>query len=249
MADADELLAALPQHEDASYIGLVMNMRGYERAVASKINEINCVVVASDTFNQKNQGVSTEQTMQTLSEMMKQNESVSLSAGVTIGAAFGCPFEGEIATANVVELVQRLVDMGFREIALADTIGVAGPSDVEKLIKAVRPVIGEAKIRCHFHNTRNTGVANAYVAVQNGVRIIDSSCGGVGGCPFAPAATGNVATEDVLYMLERMGMDTGVNTQKIIDIAHWLEGPLKTKLPGMVSRAGLFKPTGASGKE
>ena len=246
MADADELLAALPRHEDVSYIGLVLNMRGYERALTSNIDEINCVVVASDTFNQRNQGASTEQTMQNIAEIMKQNEASGMTAGVTIGAAFGCPFEGEVDPDVVVELAKRLADMGVAEIALADTIGVAVPSDVARLVSAVQEVIGAANLRCHFHNTRNTGVANAYAAVQEGVRILDSSCGGVGGCPFAPAATGNVATEDILYMLERMGMETGVNIQKIIDTALWLEGPLQTQMPGMVTRAGLFEAKGDS---
>ncbi len=242
MADADELLRLLPERDDVSYIGLVLNMRGYERALDSNIDEINCVVVASDTFNQRNQGATTEQTMTSINEIIKQASSTSLAVGVTIGATFGCPFEGEVPVSRVVELAGRLADMGFKEIALADTIGVAGPSDVSKVIAAVKPVIGEARLRCHFHNTRNTGVANAYAAVQEGVRIIDSSCGGVGGCPFAPAATGNVATEDILYMLQRMGMETGVDIAKIIETAKWLEGPLETEMPGMVTRAGLFTP-------
>jgi hydroxymethylglutaryl-CoA lyase len=243
MADADELLRRLPANDDVSYIGLVLNMRGYERACKSNINEINCVVVASDTFSQRNQGATTEQSMFSVTEIMRQNSSSSLAAGVTIGATFGCPFEGEVPVSKVVELAGRLADMGFKEIALADTIGVAGPSDVAAVIRAVQPVIGDANLRCHFHNTRNTGVANAYVAVQEGVRIIDSSCGGVGGCPFAPAATGNVATEDILYMLQRMGMKTDVDIGKIINTAKWLEGPLDTEMPGMVTRAGLFPST------
>jgi hydroxymethylglutaryl-CoA lyase len=242
MADAEELLKRLPVNDDVTYIGLVLNMRGYERARDSRVNEINCVVVASDTFNQRNQGATTEESMHSVAEIMKQNVSSDLSAGVTIGASFGCPFEGEVPVSTVVELARRLADMGFREIALADTIGVAGPSNVKELIAAIQPVIGDAKLRCHFHNTRNTGVANAYAAVEAGVRIIDSSCGGVGGCPFAPAATGNVATEDILYMLQRMGMETGVNINKIIETAKWMEGPLQAEMPGMVTRAGLFPP-------
>ncbi|MFT5133828.1 MAG: hydroxymethylglutaryl-CoA lyase [Gammaproteobacteria bacterium] len=240
MADADDLLRLLPRHDDVSYIGLVLNMRGFERALQSNISEVNCVVVASDTFNQRNQGATTEETMSTIEEIVKQVSSTSLTAGVTIGASFGCPFEGEVAVSKVVKLAGRLADMGFKEIALADTIGAAGPSDVAKLVVAVSKVVGDVNLRCHFHNTRNTGVANAYVAVQEGVRILDSSCGGVGGCPFAPAATGNVATEDILYMLQRMGMETGVNIGKVIETAKWLEGPLDAQMPGMVTRAGLF---------
>jgi hydroxymethylglutaryl-CoA lyase len=242
MADAEELLRSLPAHDDISYIGLVLNMRGYERAVETGIDEINCVVVASDTFNQRNQGATTEQSMTTIEEIANQNASSSMGAGVTIGASFGCPFEGEVSVSKVVSLAGRLADMGFREIALADTIGAAGPSDVAKMVSAVRAVIGDVKLRCHFHNTRNTGVANAYVAIQEGVRILDSSCGGVGGCPFAPAATGNVATEDILYMIHRMGLETGVDVNKIIETAKWLEGPLEAEMPGMLTRAGLFPP-------
>lgn len=240
MADAEALIKRLPKRSDVTFIGLVLNLRGFERALASGIDEINCVVVASDTFSQRNQGAATEETMVTTATIIKEVKACGLSAGVTISAAFGCPFEGEVAVDRVAELAGRLAEMGFAEIALADTIGAATPADVVERIGAVQPLIGDAKLRCHFHNTRNTGVANAYVAVQEGVRILDASCGGVGGCPFAPAATGNVATEDVLYMLQRTGMETGIDIQKIIDTAKWLEGPLQSPMPGMLTRAGVF---------
>jgi hydroxymethylglutaryl-CoA lyase len=240
MADADEVLKLLPKREDVTYIGLVLNMRGFERALNNKIDEINCVVVATDTFNQRNQGVSTEQTMQSIAEIVKQASSEDLTCGVTISAAFGCPYEGEVSVSRIVELALRLIDMGVDEIALADTVGVAGPSNVKELIRAITKVIGETPLRCHFHNTRNAGVANAYVAITEGVRILDASCGGVGGCPFAPAATGNVATEDLLYMIQRMGMDTGISIEGIMETARWLEGQLESQIPAMVTRAGLF---------
>ena len=240
MADADEVLKLLPKREDVTYIGLVLNMRGFERALNNKIDEINCVVVATDTFNQRNQGVSTEQTMQSIAEIVKQASSEDLTCGVTISAAFGCPYEGEVPVSRIVELALRLTDMGVDEIALADTVGVAGPSNVKELIRAITKVIGETPLRCHFHNTRNAGVANAYVAITEGVRILDASCGGVGGCPFAPAATGNVATEDLLYMIQRMGMDTGISIEGIMETARWLEGQLESQIPAMVTRAGLF---------
>ena len=240
MADVDELLKQLPERDDVTYIGLVLNMRGFERAVDTRVDEINCVVVASDTFNQKNQGATTEVSMQNVEKIAQEVTSTALSAGVTIGASFGCPFEGEVPVDHVVTLAGRLADMGFAEIALADTIGAAGPSDVQELVSKVSRVIGDARLRCHFHNTRNTGVANAYVAIQEGVRVLDASCGGVGGCPFAPAATGNVATEDLLYMINRMRMDTGVDVEKIIETALWLEGPLEASMPAMVTRAGVF---------
>ena len=240
MADADEVLKLLPKREDVTYIGLVLNMRGFERALNNKIDEINCVVVATDTFNQRNQGVSTEQTMQSIAEIVKQARSEDLTCGVTISAAFGCPYEGEVSVSRIVELALRLTDMGVDEIALADTVGVAGPSNVKELVRAITKVIGETPLRCHFHNTRNAGVANAYVAITEGVRILDASCGGVGGCPFAPAATGNVATEDLLYMIQRMGMDTGISIEGIMETARWLEGQLESQIPAMVTRAGLF---------
>ena len=244
MADADELIKLLPKREDVTYIGLVLNMRGFERALKSKIDEINCVVVTTDTFNQRNQGVSTEKTLQSIAEIASQAKVEKMICGVTISAAFGCPFDGEVPVSRVVELVQRLTDMGVDEIVLADTIGAAGPSNVKELIGAVTKVIGDIPLRCHFHNTRNTGVANAYVAITEGVRILDASCGGVGGCPFAPAATGNVATEDLLYMIHRMGLETGISIEGIMETTRWLEGSLEIQTPAMVTKAGLFPKLG-----
>ncbi|MGH8035417.1 MAG: hydroxymethylglutaryl-CoA lyase, partial [Lysobacterales bacterium] len=240
MADAEAVVAGLPQRDDVTYIGLVLNVRGVERAVATGIDEINCVVVATDTFGQRNQGQTTEQCMETVQEISAAGARAGIPVTVTLSAAFGCPFEGEVPHARVVELAGRLSAMGFREIALADTIGAAGPSDVAQLVREVRKVVGDIPLRCHFHNTRNTAVANAYVALQEGVRVLDASCGGVGGCPFAPAATGNVATEDLLYMIQRMGYETGVDIGKIMETARWLEGPLGSPMPAMVTRAGMF---------
>ncbi len=240
MADAEAVVAGLPRQEDLTYIGLVLNVRGVERAVATGIDEINCVVVATDTFGQRNQGQSTEQCMQTVKEISAEGARAGIPVTVTLSAAFGCPFEGEVPPARVVDLAARVSNMGFREIALADTIGAAGPSDVARLVREVRKVVGGIPLRCHFHNTRNTAVANAYAALLEGVRVLDASCGGVGGCPFAPAATGNVATEDLLYMIHRMGYETGVDIGRIIETARWLEGPLGTPMPAMVTRAGVF---------
>ncbi|MBI2970054.1 MAG: hydroxymethylglutaryl-CoA lyase [Gammaproteobacteria bacterium] len=242
MADAEEVIAGLPRRPDVTYIGLVLNVRGFERAVESGIAEINCVVAATDAFGQRNQGAGIEESMEIAGEICRQAERARVTAGVTISAAFGCPFEGEVPVDRVAGLAARLAEMGYPEIALADTIGAAGPSDVSERIRRVKPVTQGARLRCHFHNTRNTGVANAYAAILEGVRVLDASCGGVGGCPFAPAATGNVATEDILYMINRMGGVTGVDIEKIIETARWLEGPLETKMPAMVSRAGSFPP-------
>jgi hydroxymethylglutaryl-CoA lyase len=240
MADAELVVKGLPQQEGLTFIGLVLNMRGYERAIAAGIDEINCVVVASETFSMRNQGASLDQTMQNITNICKQAETTNIAKGVTVAAAFGCPFEGEIPPDHVINLVERLADIGYKEIALADTIGVASPSDVSRLLTGINRLNLDIKLRCHFHNTRNTAVANTYVAIQEGVRSFDASCGGVGGCPFAPAATGNVATEDLLYMIHRMGMRTNINIDKVIETAKWLEGPLQTSVPSMLSKAGVF---------
>ena len=240
MADAEEVVRGLPQRDDVTFIGLVLNLRGFERAVACNIDEINCAVVASDTFNLRNQGATTEQTMAVIKEITREVQSAGINMGVTVSAAFGCPFEGEMPMEKVVCLVQRLAAMGYSAISLADTIGAAGPSDVAALVKRIRTLEPDLSLSCHFHNTRNTAVANTYAAIQEGVRTFDASCGGVGGCPFAPAATGNVATEDLLYMIHRMGLKTGVDIDKIIETAKWLEGPLGTAMPAMVTRAGVF---------
>ena len=240
MADAEEVVRGLPQRDDVTFIGLVLNLRGFERAVACNIDEINCAVVASDTFNLRNQGATTEQTMAVIKEITREVQAAGINMGVTVSAAFGCPFEGEMPMEKVVRLVQRLAAMGYSAISLADTIGAAGPSDVAALVKRIRTLEPDLSLSCHFHNTRNTAVANTYAAIQEGVRTFDASCGGVGGCPFAPAATGNVATEDLLYMIHRMGLKTGVDIDKIIETAKWLEGPLGTAMPAMVTRAGVF---------
>jgi hydroxymethylglutaryl-CoA lyase len=244
MADAELVVKGLPQQDGLTFIGLVLNMRGYERAVATGIDEINCVVVASETFSMRNQGASLDQTMQNVTNICKQAETTNIAKGVTVAAAFGCPFEGEIPQSQVINLVERLADIGYKEIALADTIGVASPSAVSRLLTGINRLNLDIKLRCHFHNTRNTAVANTYVAIQEGVRSFDASCGGVGGCPFAPAATGNVATEDLLYMIHRMGMRTNINVDKVIETAKWLEGPLQASVPSMLSKAGVFPKPG-----
>lgn len=245
MADAEALVRGLRPRDDVRYIGLVLNGKGLERARDSGVKEINCVVAASDSFGRRNQGATIDEALAEAGEIARGAAAAGLCAGVTISAAFGCPFEGEIPVDRVVAIAARLAGMGFAEIALADTIGAAGPSDVSAMIDKVRVVTGDIPLRCHFHNTRNTGIANAYAAIQAGVRILDASCGGVGGCPFAPAATGNVATEDVLYMVHRMGLDTGIDIEKMMTTARWLEARLDSPVPAMVTRAGLFPPQAA----
>ncbi len=243
MADADAISARLPRRAGVRYIGLVLNDKGFERALTSGIDQINSVAVASDTFCCRNQGVDAAGMLDAIAAMARAARTARRHFGVTIAAAFGCPFEGEVPAARVLDIVKTCLDMDIGEIALADTIGVAVPSQVGEMMSAVLDLAGPVAVRLHCHNTRNTGVANVYAAVQAGVRIFDASCGGVGGCPFAPGATGNVGTEDLLYLFERMGYATGVSLPAIVDVSHWLAGPLGAQPPAMVSRASLFPPS------
>ena len=241
MADVDELIAKLPFGEKGvKFIGLVLNEQGLSRALATMVDEINCVIVTTDTFCQRNQGKTALEMLESTKNMARIAQTEKRFFGVTIGASFGCPFEGEVSPLRVLDLVKSLLDMGVDEISLADTIGAAAPSDVKRLVDTIRDSMGSVPLRLHFHNTRNTGIANIFAAVESGVRIFDASCGGVGGCPFAPKATGNVGTEDVLYMLERMGYETGIDIERIISTSLWLEGPLRAAVPAMVTKAGLF---------
>jgi len=248
MADAEEVLRALgAPPAGVHYIGLVLNRRGFERAVAAGCNEVGMAVVASDTFNRRNQGVSTEESIAAWLDIAREAERAGVRAQVTVSAAFGCPFEGEIAVDRVVEVVQRVAAGRPFEIALADTIGVGVPTQVGELVARVREAVPGIALRCHFHNTRNTGFANVYAALQAGVRTFDASLGGIGGCPFAPAATGNIATEDLLYLLHRAGYSTGISLDAAIETAKWLQEQLGRTVPGMLAKAGGFpRPTMAS---
>lgn len=246
MADADEVIARLPRRDGVRYIGLVLNDKGFERALASGIDQINSVAVASDTFCQRNQGVTSAEMLAAIAGMARSARGAGRYFGVTIAAAFGCPFEGEVPAARVLDMVKACLDVGVSEIALADTIGVAVPSQVGEMMHAVLALAGDTVVRLHCHNTRNTGIANVYAAAEAGVRVFDASCGGVGGCPFAPGATGNVGTEDLLYLFERMGYATGVSLPAVVEVAKWLAGPLGAQPPAMVSRASLFPPARAS---
>lgn len=239
MADAADVVAGLPKRDDVTYIGLVLNMRGFERALETDLDEINFVVVTTDTFNGKNQGVTTMETVDTWREIAARADG-TVSAGVTVAAAFGCPFEGEVPIERLLQVVEAVGAGNPREITIADTIGVATPRDVTERVGAVRQRFPEISIRCHFHNTRNTGFANAWAAIEAGAATLDSSFAGVGGCPFAPRATGNIATEDLVYMLDRAGIETGVDLDAAIAAAQWLEEKLGKTLPGQVMKAGGF---------
>jgi len=239
MAEADEICAALPRDTGCKFIGLALNRRGFERASNAGLDEINFVVVATDVFSQKNQGTDTN-TGIALFNQLTSEAAASVRTGVTIATAFGCPFEGEVSVDRLMHTVRGCMEANPFELALADTIGVATPVDIAERIAAVRAEFPDIPIRLHLHNTRNTGLANAWAGVLAGASTLDSSFGGVGGCPFAPAATGNIPTEDLVYMLERAGVKTGVNIESAIDAAKFLETELEKTVPGMVMKAGNF---------
>lgn len=240
MADADDVMAAVPRVDGVSYIGLVLNRRGFDRAVAAGVDEVNAVVVATDTFNQRNQGVPTEGSVQAFEELVADAHAAGVRASLTIAATFGCPFEGEVAVDRIVQIAARAAAAGADEIALADTIGVAVPTDVYERVAAVREVTGDVPLRIHLHDTRHTGIANAYAAVDAGVTALDASLGGIGGCPFAPAATGNIATEDLVYLLDRMGVGHPLDLSVLTDTVPWIEQQLGRPAAGMLAKAGPF---------
>jgi hydroxymethylglutaryl-CoA lyase len=242
MADAERLCDLLPQRDDVRYAGLVLNGRGYERARATgRLHDVLVVVPVTDSFGRRNQGQSAAECVALAREVAVQAQRDGMRCQVALTVAFGCPFEGEVAAGHVADVAAQVAVSGVDEIVLSDTIGCAVPSQVAEVIAATRGRIGDAvSLRGHFHNTRNTAVANIYAALQSGVMRFDASLGGLGGCPFAPAATGNVATEDVLYLCDRMGLRSGVDLQQLIAASAWLGTVLGHPLPGMVARAGAF---------
>lgn len=248
MADAEEVMAALPRREDVRYIGLVLNERGLDRALAAGVDEVNVVVVATDTFGARNQGTSTAEGIEIWARIAERARNAGIGAGATIAAAFGCPFEGVVPAERIVDVAARIAEAGPSEIALADTIGVGVPTQVTDRLAGVRAVAPGVPLRCHFHNTRNTGYANALAAVLAGASSLDASVGGVGGCPFAPAATGNIATEDLTYLLDGMGVRSGLRSEELARLGVWLGEQLGTSIPALLGRAGGFPgpPTAAS---
>lgn len=250
LADADELLAALPRPAGVRYAGLVMNGRGLDRALAGGVDEIDVVVVATDTFCGRNQGMTTAQACATAATLVAEARAAGVFTTVTVGASFGCPFEGEVPPDRLRDVLGRVAGAGPHEVALADTIGVAVPAEVTTRLALAREVCGpDLPLRLHLHDTRHTGVANAVAAVAAGVSTLDASIGGAGGCPFAPAATGNVATEDLVYLFGREGRPTGLDLAETIAAAGWLEERLGTRLPSALLRAGGFPPEpGARGR-
>ncbi|MDN3495100.1 hydroxymethylglutaryl-CoA lyase [Planococcus sp. APC 4015] len=241
MAGAEELMRVVPRIEGVSYIGLVMNPRGTDRAIESRVDEGNIVVVATDTFSRRNQGRTLAETLHALPPMIDALRAAGIRTTVTIGAAFGCPFEGEVAVERVAEIAERVSTLGLDELALADTIGVAVPRDIRARVNAVRAV-SDLPLRLHLHNTRNTGYANALAALELGVDALDASTGGIGGCPFAPAATGNIATEDLLYLAERSGYESSLDIDGVIAATAFVTGELGIRAEAMLGRAGVFPP-------
>ena len=241
MAGAEDIMAALPPRLDRRRIGLALNRRGWERARASGCDEVNVVVCATDGFGVRNQGASRQQQMETLAEIAAdQRSGGGPPITLTVSVAFGCPFEGEVSAAGVIEIVRLAAELGLPEIALADTIGVADPWAVRSLFEAATNAAPGARLRAHFHDTRGTGLANALAAIDAGVRVLDASCGGLGGCPFAPGATGNIATEDLAWMLERGGFETSIDVQAMIETARWIGAKIGKPPVSALSRAGLY---------
>lgn len=248
MADADDVCAGLPDRPDVTYIGLVMNQRGAERALSTgRIDQLGAVCVATDSFAMANQGQTSDESVEAAKGIIALARAAGKSGQATIGASFGCPFEGEVSEDRVVAIAASLAEADPVEIAIADTIGVGDPARVTRLVSRIRDVAGSIPLRLHFHNTRGTGLANVWAGVVAGATTIDASLGGLGGCPFAPGAAGNVSTEDVVYMLERAGISTGLDLDQLITASQWLGTVMQKPLPGMVSRAGTFPKAGNQG--
>src|SRR6476661_8181816 len=238
MAGAEEVMAALHRKRGVVYAGLVLNEKGYERAVQAGVDEVHYAFSAADEFGRRNQNATTEEGLKTALSLVARARSDRMPITVTLSVAFGCPFEGPVPAERVLSIVERLMAVPADEICLADTIGVGVPSQVKALVGGARRL--GATVGAHFHNTRNTGYANAVAALDEGVVSLDASVGGAGGCPFAPKATGNIATEDLVYLLRGLGVDTGIDLDALIVTSRWLGERLGKELPGMVARAGDF---------
>jgi hydroxymethylglutaryl-CoA lyase/(R)-citramalyl-CoA lyase len=232
MAGAEEVAAQIEDREGTEFAGLVLNMKGYERLRETKLGRVNCTLAATESFNQRNGNMSLDQALTQAMAIVGVSE---LPTTVTVSVAFGCPFEGRVDPGGVAELCEQL---DTDEIVLADTIGVATPTQVKRLVERV--LTGTRDVGVHLHNTRNTGYANAVAALEAGATVLDASVGGLGGCPYAPKATGNIATEDLVYLLEGEGVDTGVDLDALIAVSEWLEGMLGRRLEGYVYRAGAW---------
>jgi isopropylmalate/homocitrate/citramalate synthase len=241
MAGAEEVVAAIERRDGVVYAGLVLNERGYDRLAATDLDEAHMAFAATESFNRRNQNASPEESLAATVAIVERAHADGLRATATIGVAFGCPFEGAVHPSRVLGFAEELAAAGADEIVFADTVGVAVPRQVKEVVAAAASMQMGA-VGVHLHNTRNTGFANAYAALEAGATVLDASVGGIGGCPFAPRATGNICTEDLVYMLHGEGVETGIDLDALIDVAAWLEGRLGRQLPGQVYRAGTFQP-------
>jgi isopropylmalate/homocitrate/citramalate synthase len=238
MADAEEVFPQAAKIPGIRPIVLVLNDRGYDRAVAAGARYIRLVVAATDTMNQKNANALPEQTMASYRPIFERAPRDGVELTGAIATAFGCPFEGAVDPQRVLRLAAQFVEAGVAEIDFADTVGMAVPPQIERMMVRARKEFGSVRIGIHVHNTRNIGLANAYAAVQNGADVLDASTGGAGGCPFAPKATGNIPMDDLVFMLEGMGIKTGVDMDKLVETSHWFEELLRRPLPAMLPKAG-----------
>ena len=233
-------MRAVPRSDRVVHQGLVLNERGFDRAHLGRCDEINVVVVVSDEFSQRNQGMTTDEMLDVVDVIAERAAAEAMPMSVTLSAAFGCPFSGRVDPGRVEAIAGRLGALAPMQIALADTIGVGVPAQVSDLVARCRRAAPNTALRAHFHNTRNTGYANAFAAIEAGVVTLDASVGGIGGCPFAPDATGNIATEDLVYMLEQSGINTGLDLDELIRTALFVGEIVEHTVPGNLSRAGGF---------
>jgi hydroxymethylglutaryl-CoA lyase/(R)-citramalyl-CoA lyase len=244
MGGAEEVVAAIERVEGTVAAGLALNERGYERLAACELDEVRFALGATETFNRRNQNASVDESLAAAARIVARAREDGITATVIISVAFGCPFEGRVDEGRVLELAARLAESGPDTILLADTIGVAVPGHVRRLVERTSEL--GVPVGGHFHDTRSTGYANALAALEAGVTVLDASVGGLGGCPFAPRATGNIATEDLVYLLHGEGIETGVDLEALVGVAKWLEELLGRRLEGQVYRAGPFPPRAAS---
>ena len=240
MAGAEEVVAELDRADGVVYAGLALNERGYERLIAAGLDEVRFAFGATESFNRRNQNASLEESLEAALRVVERARADGLRSGITLSVAFGCPFEGEVEVGRVVELASRIAAARPDSLFVADTIGVATPARVRELVGRIGGL--GVQVGGHFHNTRNTGYANALAALDAGAAILDASIGGLGGCPFAPRATGNVATEDLVYLLHGEGIDTGIDLAALVEVSMWLEDLLGRRLDGLLYRAGAFPP-------
>lgn len=241
MAGAEEVVSAIERREGTVYAGLVLNEKGYDRFRETSLDEVHFAFASTETFNRKNQNASVDESLAAGKRIVARAHADGRRAAVAIGVAFGCPFEGKVDPGRVLEIASELAEAGADEIVFADTVGVAVPRMVKELVQ--RAVAMQMRpVGVHLHNTRNTGIANALAAIEAGASVLDASVGGIGGCPFAPRATGNICTEDLVYLLHGEGVETGIDLDALIEVAAWLEGVLGRELEGMVYRAGSFVP-------